>query len=508
MRLCIGAAVASSSTLAIAAPPGIESTYTEHTRGVELARAGRYDAGLVVLRPLLARFPHDYPLVRDAILINTWKGDCDSALAYFSRIRNHPRLDSYLIGPVADCAVQRARAGDFNRAIDVLSALLPHAESGYELRRDLAVITQWKGDCRGALARFEPIRDDARNPPYLLAPMADCLLRTDRRLEALALLDAGLVRHPADPMLSHARAKADIALRLDANLYDERPALDIRFVSADSDRDLREWRLETEGSGSVADTWRIYGRYLRSGTDAAQFESGEMNRLGAGVRWQPIAELLVDQGVSADLDHSHRSGAYARITYRPYDPWKLTFGIDGYAEDISLRARANDVEARRDFADAEYSSLDHVWYWSAIASRYRFSDGNRRRQFFTTAGYAYAMLPEREHRIYIEYYTSRNTLANTPYFNPTRDRNIALVHSTEFIFDSRFKRHIDRLYLTLGAYAQESFERKAVGGVTYEQVYDFDSANSLTAGAALERNFYDGEREDEWRIYLRYSRRF
>ncbi len=34
-------------------PPAtdIESTYPEHTRGVELARAGHYDAGLAVLLP-------------------------------------------------------------------------------------------------------------------------------------------------------------------------------------------------------------------------------------------------------------------------------------------------------------------------------------------------------------------------------------------------------------------------------------------------------------------------
>lgn len=500
--------MASSSALATAALPGIESTYAEHTRGVELARAGRHDEGLAVLQPLLARFPDDYALVRDVILINTWKGDCDAALEYFPRIRNHPRLDDYLIEPLADCAVRRARGGDFNRAIDVLSTLLPHVSDGYGLRRDIALITQWKGDCPGALARFDPIRDDARNPPYLLAPMADCLLRADRRLEALALLDAGLARYPADPLLTHARAKADIALRLDGNLYDERPALDVRFVSADSDRDLREWRLEAEGSANLAETWRVYGRYLRSGTGAAQFESGKMNRVGAGVRWRPTAELLIDQGVSTDLDQSHRGGAHTRIVYRPYDPWKMALGRDSYAEDISVRARANDIEARRSFVDVEYSSLDHVWYWYGIASQYRFSDGNRRRQFLTTVGYAYAMLPGREHRIYLEWYGSRNTLPTAPYFNPVRDRNVALVHSTEFVFDSRFKRHVDRLYLALGAYTQEGFERETVWGVSYEQVYDFDSANSLTAGAGLERNFYDGQREDEWRVFLRYGRRF
>jgi len=109
---------------AIAATPGIESTYAEHTRGVELARAGQYDDGLKTLLPLLERFPNDYPLVRDVVLINAWKGDCDAALDYFGRIRARPTFDDYLIGPVANCAVVLARAGDYSIATQTLSGLL------------------------------------------------------------------------------------------------------------------------------------------------------------------------------------------------------------------------------------------------------------------------------------------------------------------------------------------------------------------------------------------------
>ena len=116
----LGIVIAASSGLVSAATPGIESTYAEHTRGVEIARAGRYDDALAVLRPLLVRFPDDYPLLRDVVLINTWKGDCDAALNFFARIRARAVLDDYLIGPVANCAAVRARAGDYGVAIDTL----------------------------------------------------------------------------------------------------------------------------------------------------------------------------------------------------------------------------------------------------------------------------------------------------------------------------------------------------------------------------------------------------
>ncbi len=491
-----------------AAGPGIESTYAEHTRGVELARAGHYDAGLAVLYPLLARFPGDYPLTRDVILINTWKGDCAKALEYFARIRNRPRLDDYLVEPVADCAVRRAHAGDLNIARDVLSALLPHARDDYALRRDLAIITQWQGDCPGALKRFAVIRGDPRNPPYLLAPMADCLLRAERRLEALALINTGLARYPDDPLLRHEQTKIEIALRLDDGRYDERAALEARFDSAASDRDLRESLLRLEASALLAAPLRVYGRYLVSATDQAEFTAGEMNRLGAGLRWRPHPQLLIDQGFSRDIERHRRGGAHTRLTCYPYDAWRVSGGYDSYAEEISVRARANGIEARRGFADAEYSSLDHVWYGYASASYYRFSDGNRRREWFATVGYAYALLPEREHRVYLEGYGSRNTLAGALYFNPRRDRDVALVHNTEFIFDSRFKRHVDRLYLSFGVYEQEGFGRDPVARIAYEQDYDFDGANALLIGAAFNRKVYDGQRENEWRVWLQYARRF
>ena len=507
-RLCLGMAAACGAVAALAQEPGIESTYAQHTHAVELARAGRYDDGLAVLYPLLDRFPNNYPLLRDAVLINTWKSDCEQALRFFARIREHPRLDDYLLQPVADCAVRVARAGDTRLALEVLDALRAHAQDDYALRRDMALITQWKGDCPGALARFAAISADERNPPYLIAPMADCLLRADRRIDALALIDAGLARYPDDPVLLHARTKTQVALRLDGNQYDERALLQAGVESANSDRDLREWLVLVEASARVAEPWRIYARYLASRTDEAQFDSGEMNRIGAGARWRPNARLLIDQGFSTDVEQSDRDGSHTRVTYYFGDRWRSAVGHDTYADDISVRARANDIEARRSYAELEYNSLDHVWYWYGIASGYRYTDTNRRSAYFTTVGYTYAILPVREHRIYLEWYGSHNTLANAAYFNPSRDRNVAVVHSTEFVFDSRYKRHVDRLNLSLGAYRQDGFGQEAVWGIGYEQQYDFDGANALSLGAAFNRNFYDGAREDEWRVSVVYTRRF
>lgn len=508
LRLGLGVAIGASGVVAGAATPGIESTYAEHTRGVELARAGRYDDGLGALLPLLNRFPSEYPLVRDVVLINTWKGDCDAALDYFDRIRARPALDDYLIGPVANCAVVLGRAGDYSIATQTLSDLLPRVADNYPLRRDLAVITHWKGDCPGALKWFEPIRNDDRNPPYLIAPMANCLRREERPIESLALLESGLARYPDDPTLVHERNLAEVALQLDDGRYDTRPELRASFVSADSDGDVREWFAAVEGSANLTKPLRAYARYLTSRTDTSAFDAGEMHRLGAGLRWRANVQLLFDLGISGDTSQSQRDGVHARVDYQPYDTWKVSAGYDGYAEDISVRARAAGIEATRGEIDLAYAGLREMWSWNGTVSRYEFSDSNRRNVFFTTLGYGYALLPEREHRIYIEWYRSNNSLANTVYFNPSSDQSLALVHRTAFIFDSRFRRHVDTLALSVGTYEQEGFGSHGTYGISYEQDYDFDDRRNLVIGVGYNRAYFDGARDDEWQLSVLYRRRF
>ena len=505
LRLCLSSVLVGGGAAAAVAATGIEATYAEHTRGVKLAREERYDDALAILLPLLERFPDDYPLQRDVILINSWKGDCDEVLKRFERLRGRPQLDGYLVPPVADCAVKHARTGDYDGGIDVLTALLPHAPDEFPIRRDLTLLTLWKRDCKRALEWFDPIRDDVRAPPYLLVPVSSCMLRENRRTEALAIIENGLARHPDDAGLQHARMKARIALRLDDD-EDDRPELVLGLTSSYSDRDIREWLMRAELSVPVAERVRAYARYLFSRTDDAQFDAGAMNRMGAGVRWRPTARWFIDQGFSTDMDTL--DGSHTLVQYRPYDDWTLSAGHDTYAEDISVRARANGIEAKRSQVSLEYDDLNYIWYWRGVVSRYDFTDTNRRTGFYTTLGYAYEMLPAREQRIFVEWYQSHNTLDDALYFNPKRDRSIGLVNRTDFVFDTRYKRHVDHLYLSVGSYTQEGFGSNLRWGVKYEQDYDFDSENSLLIGVGFNRNFYDGQGEDELRFELIYSKRF
>ncbi len=368
---------------------GVESSEAAHTRAVELARAGRYDEGLAILYGLLARYPDEYPLQRDTIVILTSKGDCPEALRRFERIR---------------------------------------------------------------------YRDDFE--PYLVIPVADCLLAAARPKEAAWIVRRALARHPGHQGLEHAYRKARVALTL-AGLDETRPEARMALVSDESERGPREWRLEAEGEATA---WRRARASMRvispraRADEAAYAERGEIARVALGLRYRFDERRLLAQEISRDLGRGGQGAARTALTFEPRDTLRYELDYTNFAEDLALRARAAGVESDRLRLAAEWRAADWRWEGFAAASRYEFSDGNERTALYATHGYAWSRRPEREQRILVEVYQSRNTLGDSrPYYNPRRDRDLGLVHRTDFAYDTRFKRHVDRLSLLFGSYWQAGF---------------------------------------------------
>jgi predicted Zn-dependent protease len=104
--------------------------------------------------------------------------------------------------------VELARAGHYDAGLAVLNALLDKYPGYYPAQRDIVVITAWKGDCRAAVRRFEPIRHHPDPEPYLILPVSECLMKLDRLDEAVSLLEEGQQRLPDNHELASAYAEA------------------------------------------------------------------------------------------------------------------------------------------------------------------------------------------------------------------------------------------------------------------------------------------------------------
>jgi len=79
---------------------------SEHQRGVEQARAGKYDQGLATLRTLLPQATFTYLVIRDIVIIHTWKEDYPEALRQYESIQDQPEQETYLIGSISHCLNQ------------------------------------------------------------------------------------------------------------------------------------------------------------------------------------------------------------------------------------------------------------------------------------------------------------------------------------------------------------------------------------------------------------------
>lgn len=388
--------------------------------------------------------------------------------------------------------VALARDGRHDDALSVLTPLVRKFPGHYPVRRDIVVITAWKGDCRAAVWRHSRLGDYPDPEPFYILPVGECLVRLGRVNEAIALLDAGQRRWPENASLTSAYADT-LAKR------EERPPNELRLDAGtnDSDQGKREWLWGARLGHKLSDRTGIHARSAssRSGYDALQ--SGKQDRLGLGAQHEFLFNLILAQEFSGDIHRSGQGGSLTSVVYMPGDLWRFGAARTSFAEDLPLRAKAQLIEAKRTDFSAGFHTADYRWSWTASAARYDFSDSNRRSTLFTSLGYAYEIIPRREQRVFIEYYQSENTLANTVYFNPLNDKSASVVHKTGFVHDTRFRRHVDHLTLSLGIYEQRGFARHGIWGVRYEQDYDFTARTALSVGAGHARRIYDGAAEFE-----------
>jgi hypothetical protein len=297
-------------------------------------------------------------------------------------------------------------------------------------------------------------------------------------------------------------------LRLDENVDEDSPAVAFEFEVQRSERNLPEWLAYLEGSARVARQARLYARYRGARTRDDAYRAGDFDRAGIGVRYRIDERLLFDQELSADVDARGHAGATTRLTHEPGDAWRLALAYASFSESVPLRARAAGIDARQWAAEAAYEARDYRWDGLASVNRYDFSDSNGRTAIYARIGYAYEMRASREQRLYLEAYQSNNSLSGTAYFNPARDDSIGLLHKTDFVYESRFRRHVDHVWAGLSAYTQQGYGTRGRWMLGYEQDYDFDEARALAAGVSVARNVYDGAPETDWRLNVQFRQRY
>ncbi|MCG6970676.1 MAG: hypothetical protein LJE85_13000 [Gammaproteobacteria bacterium] len=407
--------------------------------------------------------------------------------------------------PLHDKGVNAAREGNHQEGIAILQSILAKDPDNYAVRRDLVIVATWANDCDLALKNYQSIKDAPNQEAYLLIPVSECLNEQNRQADAITLLEKGVTIWPENEEI-----KEKLTEFKQERDMDIAPVASVSLSTDSSDQGNLEWLFETRYSQQLLKDTRGYARFLAVRADDPEFATGDLNRLGVGVIHHLTYQWTFDVELSTDVKNSGEEGITGAVIFEPYYLWQLGLQHATFAEDLPLRAKAVGTTSDRTTAFVDFRTQDYRWTWSAGANQYEFSDENNRRSFYTSGSYAYHLKPKLENRLVLDLYRSKNSLpaTNAVYFNPSRDSTITLTHKTSLVYNSRFKRHVDHFYGFVGSYWQQDYSSNPIYGIGLQQEYNFTDFDYLTWGAGVDSRVYDGDREQQFSIYITYEHKF
>jgi len=166
----------------------------------------QFNRALQILESLLKVYPKDASLwtLRGLALDGT--GQTKEGLASF----DHALALERAYAPALEGASQIAyRHGD-PHAMEYVQRLLA-VMPGNEIANGMAAALAYQShDCTSSIQYFEQSKDAAYQSPTALAEFADCLLKSDKALEAVAILSRGSQLHPESTQLKYNLAVAQM----------------------------------------------------------------------------------------------------------------------------------------------------------------------------------------------------------------------------------------------------------------------------------------------------------
>jgi len=392
-----------------------------------------------------------------------------------------------------------ARTGQHQRAIQILQSLKNTYPDRYSIQRDYILVASWMGDCDRVIDGYRSLPNKYRRYSRVAVPAAKCLREQNRVRGAIKVLEVAQVRNSGNRELKTELVAARNELSAQHN------TAEYELESDSSDAGNREWRGQAMVWGEIAD--RVYGRarFTTIFADDSRFVTGTLNRAGMGIDYS-MDKVTLDGEVSGDIVRANEVGLSSTVFYRPSDLWKLTVAHYTFSEDVPMRAKAQNISSNKSHVGASFHTQDYVWELLLSMDAMEFSDTNRRREWFVEAGYGLDLKPDREKRIMFELSQSTNTLGGTVYYNPLSAQTLSGGYKLTNVKKGKYKRKTDEWYTWLGDYQQQNFGSALIFGTRYGQDITLDDVNSFKWYVAAASKVYDGVRESQIELGLRYTR--
>jgi biofilm PGA synthesis protein PgaA len=195
---------------------------------------------------------------------------------------------------------------------------------------------------------------------------------------------------------------------------DKKEATDVR-----PSRSNRDWKIDAYAySIPIAEDYRLFGHAFASDARFDSF-SGRRERYGLGVE-REVETLALSFEAHADRRPGHTAGVSLGGNYTPNDEWSLRGFFDTNTTDIALRASLADIQAKQ-FSLSLNRRYPAFRALNLSANYYRYTDGNERTAVSGAWHERWISEPRHKLDMDVSLYASRNTVADAPYFNPSRD---------------------------------------------------------------------------------------
>lgn len=229
--------------------------------------------------------------------------------------------------------------------------------------------------------------------------------------------------------------------------------------------------------------------------ESSHFDAGTAyyKRLGVGLTSVLARTAKLEIEIQKEFFRSDRIGTVFSGETLLSDYWRIHSRYATDSIDVPLRARVNDIQGKSISLGGSYRWNERIKL-NVGAQHLAMTDDNDRRNLSIAGEYRFIQGPFYKADVALEVNTSTNTLLNTVYFNPARDRTVLFTLRNEWLGYRRYARSFShRLHLSAGGYVQEGYEPQSIGSVRYENEWHLSDAFNVLYGLAYIRRVFDGE---------------
>jgi biofilm PGA synthesis protein PgaA len=272
-------------------------------------------------------------------------------------------------------------------------------------------------------------------------------------------------------------------------------------------RGNQDWNIDALlYSALLNDNWRVFSHSFNAEAD---FDGAEntRKRIGMGADYRSPSYLFSLE-LNQDQSQFANYGLVVDASWLPSDYWRVNVGLDSNSNDIPLQASANQTKMRTIKLSLNYLS-DESRSVNAAVSQAWLTDGNRRTEANTNWQERWASGPIYKLDTDINLSTSKSSLENAAYFNPSRDYSADMQMMNEWTVWRHYQMSFKHtLTLGVGRYWQSGFESGVTQLVRYEQEWILDATRSIQYGIAHEKHPFDGEAAKTTSAFLNVSWNF